>query len=209
MRPAPRPVGPPTRLLSVVAGAVTISGAALVGVPDAAVESGLTAHTVARALGDAVPPSIHDLRVNGVYGSEHKGTWQFVAHMTWRGADGAVHGGSTELPQNGGQKLVASELTQDQLNHEEQMGWTIDQLAHALRKMDVDGATLAMVDLEITANEGSTLVACSAAAAAGAASCAQYDTTGEVSKRFRDRLLDVPELNAISVQRASAPVTTP
>lgn len=209
MRPAPRPVGPPARLLSVVAGVVTISGAALVGVPDAAVESGLTARTVARALGDAVPPNAHDVRVNGVYGSEHKGTWQFVAHMTWRGADGVVHGGSTELPQNGGQKLVASELTQEQLNREEQMGWTIDQLAHALRNIDVDGATLAMVDLEITVEHGTTLVACTAAAAAGAAACAQYDASGDVSRNFRDRLLDEPELNAISVQRASAPVTTP
>ena len=208
MRPAPRPVGPPARMLSVVAGAVTISGAALVGVPDAALPSGLTAQTVDRYLADAVPPNVHDVRVNGVYGSAHKGTWQFVAHMTWRGADGVIHGGSTELPQNGGQKLVASELTQDQLDNEEQMGWTIDRLELATRNVDVGSATLAMVDLEITAERGSRLVACTASAEAAAARCAEYDASGDVRRHFADRLFDEPALNAVSVQRASAPLPT-
>lgn len=209
MRPAPRPVGPPTRMLSVVAGAVTISGAALVGIPDAAMPSGLTAQTIDRYLADAVPPNVHDVRVNGVYGSAHKGTWQFVAHMTWRGADGAVHGGSTELPQNGGQTLVPTELTQGQLDSEEHMGWTIDELQHALRHVDVDGAALAMLDLEITAAHGATLVACSAPAIEVTARCAQYDASGDVTRHFADRLTDEPALNGISVQRVSAPVTTP
>lgn len=194
-------------MFSAVAGAVTISGAALVGVPDAAVQSGLTAQTVGRYLADAVPPNVHDVRVNGVYGSAHKGTWQFVAHMTWPGADGAVHGGSTELPQNGGQTLVPTELTPSQLDREEHMGWTIGQLAHALRNVDATGATLAMADLEITAGQGVTLVACSAPATEVAARCAEYDASGDVRRHFADRLLDEPALNAISVQRASAPVT--
>jgi len=209
MRPAPRPVAPPTRMFSVVASAVAISGAALVGVPDAALPSGLTAQTVARSLADAVPPNVHDVRVNGVYGSAHKGTWQFVAHMTWRGADGAIHGGSTELPQNGGQALVPTELTQGQLDSEEHMGWTIDRLDHALRHVDVDGAALAMVDLEITAEQGPKLIACSAPAAGATARCVEYDSSGVVSRHFADQLLDEPALNGISVQRTSAPVTTP
>jgi hypothetical protein len=209
MRPAPRPVGPPTRMLSVVTGAVVISGAALVGVPDAALPSGLTAQTVARSLADAAPSNVRDVRVNGVYGSAHKGTWQFVGHMTWRGTDGAIHGGSTELPQNGGQKLVPSELTQSQLDSEEHMGWTIDQLEHALRNVDVGGEALAMVDLEITAAHGATLVACSAPAIEVTARCVEYDASGDASRRFADQLLDEPALNGISVQRASAPVTTP
>ena len=196
-------------MLSVVAGVVTISAAALVGAPDAATPSGLNAQTVARALADSVPPNARDVRVNGVYGSAHKGTWQFVAHMTWRGADGVIHGGSTELPQNGGQKLVSSELTQDQLDSEEQMGWTIDRLEHATRNIDLGSTTLAMVDLEITAESGSTLVACTASAADVAARCAEYNAAGDVSRRFADRLLDEPALNAISVQRESAPVSAP
>jgi len=209
MRPAPRPVAPPTRMLGVVAGAVTISGAALVGVPDAALPSGLTVQTVARFLADAVPPNVHDVRVNGVYGSAHKGTWQFVAHMTWRGTDGAIHGGSNELPQNGGQKLVASDLTQDQLDNEERMGWTIDRLTRALRHVDTGRANLAMIELEITAGRNATLIACSAASTEVGARCADYDPSGGVARRFEDRLLDEPALNALSVQRASAPVTTP
>jgi hypothetical protein len=196
-------------MLSVVAGAVMISGAALVGIPDAAVPSGLTAQTVDRYLADAVPPNVHDIRVNGVYGSAHKGTWQFVAHVTWRGADGEIDGGSTELPQNGGQALVPTELTQSQLDSEERMGWTFDQLERALRHVDVDGAALAMVDLEITAAHGATLVACWAPAIEVTARCAQYDASGDVTRHFADRLTDEPALNGISVQRVSAPVTTP
>jgi hypothetical protein len=195
-------------MLSVVASAVTISGAALVGVPDAALPSGLTAQTVARYLADAVPTNVHDVRVNGVYGSAHKGTWQFVAHMTWRGADGGIHGGSTELPQNGGQTLVPTELARSQLETEERMGWTFDQLVHALRNVDVNGA-LAMVDLEITAAYGATLVACSAPAIEVTARCVEYNASGNASRHFADRLLDEPALNAISVQRARAPITTP
>lgn len=209
MRPAPRPVAPPTRMLGVVAGVVLISGAALVGVPSSGLPGGLTAQTLAHALADSVPQSVHDVRVNGVYGSAHRGTWQFVAHMTWRDAGGDVHGGSTELPQNGGQALVPSELTQDQIDREERMGWTLDQLGHAMRDVDVAGTAIAMVDLEITADKGAILIACSASAADVVARCEQHDRNGDVSKEFEDRLLDEPALNAISVQRASAPVATP
>jgi hypothetical protein len=206
MRPAPRPVGPPIRMLGVAAGVVLISGAALVGVPDAAAPSGLTAQTVAHALADAAPSNVNDLRVNGIYGSAHEGTWQFVAHMTWRSADGEVHGGATELPQNGGQAPVKSELTPDQLDGEQQMGWTIDQLDHALRDVNVAGA-LAMVDLEITAEHGATLIACAAPSTDVTAGCTAYDAGGRVIQRFNDHLLDAPELEAASVQRSSAPIT--
>jgi hypothetical protein len=78
-----------------------------------------------------------------------------------------------------------------------------------MRNVDVHGAALAMVDLEITAERGSALIACSAAAKGAAARCTEYDASGNASRHFADRLLDEPALNAISVQRASAPVTTP
>lgn len=207
MKPAPRPVRPPTRMLSVVAGAITISGAALVGIPDAAAPSGLTVQTVARLLADAVPSSVHDVRVNGMYGSAQQGTWQFVAHLTWRNNAGTVQGGSTELPQNGGQTFIPSQLTELQLDNEESTGWTIEHLAHALRRIDLGSAALAMVDLEITAARGTMLVACSAPATRVTARCTDYDGKGAVRRHFQDRLLDEPTLAAISVQRASTPVT--
>lgn len=209
MKAAPRPVRPPSRMLAVAAGAVAISGGTLVGIPDALQQDGLTARTIASLLSDAVPPGVHDVRVNGVYGSAHSGTWQFVASLTWRAADDSIHGGTTELPQHGGQPPIASDLSPERLEHEHRIGWSIARLRHAMRRMDVGDARLAMVELAITAKEGETVVACSTRGIDASAACAEYDASGDVTRRFTDRLVDVYGLDAVSVQRESAPVTAP
>lgn len=209
MKPAPRPVRPPARMVAAAAGVVTLSGASVVAVPDALRSDGLTARTVARLLADAVPDDAEDIRVNGVYGSAHEGTWQFVAHLTWRGPDGVVHGGGTELPQNGGQPPKPSELTQERLDEEHRIGWTIPTLRRALGGVDVDGADLAMVELEIRPDVDATVVVCAADSRGVAAECTERDRQGRVVRRFAERLIESPGWDAVSVQRESAPVTTP
>lgn len=207
MKPAPRPVRPPARMLAAATGVVAISGGTLVGIPDVLRQDGLTARTIAQLLTSAVPTDARDVRVNGVYGSAHKGTWQFVASLTWRTADGTIGGGTTELPQHGGQPPIPSEFGPERLEHEHRIGWTIARLRHAMRHIDIGNEPLAMVELEITADEQPTVLACSAAGTESAASCTEYDANGDVTRRFTDRLVDVYGLDAVSVQRASAPVT--
>lgn len=206
MRPMPRPVGPPARMVAVTAGIVAISGGALVGVPDSRRADGLTPQTIPRFLAGVVPPDVHDVRVNGVYGSGHGGTWQVIASFTWRNADGSIHGGTTQLPQRGGQPPLDSEFPPERVQAEHTIGWSLQRLGRALRAVDVGNAGLAMVELAITAAEGATLIACSASGTDVQADCAEYGSDGGVERRFDDRLLDLPELAAVSVQRASAPV---
>lgn len=206
MRPAPRPVRPPAQMLAAAAGIVAISGGALVGVPDSRRADGLTPQTIAHFLTGAVPPGARDVRVNGVYGSGHKGTWQVIASFTWREADGSIEGGTTQLPQRGGQPPLASEFPQERQQLEHSIGWSLQRLDKALRHVDVGSAALAMIELAITADEGATLIACSAPGTEAEASCAEYGADGDVDRRFADRLLDVSGLEAVSVQRASAPV---
>jgi hypothetical protein len=158
-------------MLAAAAGAVAISGGALVGVPDALRQDGLTARTIARLLSGAVPRGAHDVRVNGVYGSAHSGTWQFVAHLTWRDADGVVHGGGTELPQNGGQPPIPSDLSADELTREHRIGWTVPRLRRALRDVEIGDTDLAMVELEITPEKKPSVVVCSADRTDTAAAC--------------------------------------
>ncbi|HEU0130279.1 MAG TPA: hypothetical protein VFQ85_04720 [Mycobacteriales bacterium] len=209
MTPLPRPVRPPARMLVVAAGVVTLSGASVVAVPDSLRTDGLTARTVARLLADAVPDDATDVRVNGVYGSAHEGTWQFVGYLTWRGPDGEVHGGGTELPQNGGQPPVPSEFSQERLDQEHRIGWTIARLRHALRAVDIDGADLAMLELEIKPEVKPTVIVCATATAAVPAACAERDDRGRVVRRSTERLVEHPGWDAVSVQRESALVTTP
>lgn len=186
-----------------------LSGASVVAMPDALRSDGLTARTIARLLADAVPDDAEDVRVNGVYGSAHEGTWQFVAHLTWRGPDGTVHGGGTELPQNGGQPPVPSELTQEQLDAEHRIGWTIARLRRALGGVDVTGADLAMLELAIEPDVSPTVVVCAAGSAGVPAACTERDDGGRVVRRFAERLVEHPGWDAISVQRESAPLMTP
>lgn len=67
---------PPALLLAAAASMVAVSGAAVVGVPDVLRTDGLTARTIAKLLADAAPDGAREIRVNGVYGSMHEGTWQ-------------------------------------------------------------------------------------------------------------------------------------
>lgn len=209
MKPLPRPVRPPTRMLAVAASVVTLSGASVVGVPDALRSDGLTARTIARLLVAAAPDDAADIRVNNVYGSAHEGTWQFIAHLTWRGTDGSVHGGATELPQNGGQPPIPSELTQDRLEQEHRIGWTVSRVRSALRDVDIGDADLAMLELAIVLDKAATVVVCAADDVGVAATCTERDDRGHVTRRFTEQLVDVPGWDAISVQRESARITTP
>lgn len=196
-------------MLAVAAGAILLSGASVVAVPDALRSDGLTARTLARLLGNATPDGATDVRVNGFYGSSHEGAWQFVAHLTWREADGAIHGGSTELPQNGGQPPIPSNLSDDELAREHQIGWTVSRLRPALRDVDIADADMAMIALEIKPEATPTVVVCSSGRTDPAAACVERDDRGRVVRRFTDRLVDVPGWDAISVQRESARITTP
>lgn len=196
-------------MLAVAVGVVALSGASVVAVPNALRSDGLTARTVARLLANAVPDDAEDVRVNGVYGSAHEGTWQFVAHLTWRGPDGVVHGGGTELPQNGGQPPVPSELSQERLEEEHRIGWTIPTLRRALGRVDIGGADLAMVELAIRPEVNAMVVVCAADSRGVPAACTEHDYRGRVIRRFTERLIERPGWDAVSVQRESASVTTP
>ena len=206
MKPAPRPVRPPARLLAAAASVVAVSGAAVVGVPDVLRPDGLTARTIAELLADAAPDGARDIRVNGVYGSMHEGTWQFVASFTWQDTSGAVSGGTTELPQHGGQPPIPSQFDQQRIEHEHRIGWTVVQLRHALRDVDIGDADLAMLELAVT-DEAARVVVCAAVRAGEVATCTERDRDGDIRRRFTDRLVDVPGWDAISVQRESAPIT--
>lgn len=208
MKPAPRPVRPPTQALAIAAGVVLLSGGSIITVPDALRSDGLTARTIARLLAGAAPDDATDVRVNGVYGSAHEGTWQFVASLTWRDPAGAVNGGTTELPQNGGQPPLPTQFSQERLEHEHRIGWTIARLRRALRDVDIGDADLAMLELAVT-DERATVVVCTSHSAAEPAACTERDDGGRVLRRFAERLVEVPGWDAISVQRESVPITTP
>ena len=208
MKPAPRPVRPPAQALALAAAVVLLSGGSIIAVPDALRSDGLTARTIARLLAGAAPDDATDIRVNGVYGSAHEGTWQFVASLTWRGTDGVVNGGTTELPQHGGQPPLPTQFSQERLEHEHRIGWTIARLRRALRDVDTGDADLAMLELAVT-TERATVVVCTTHSAAEPAACAERDDRGRVIRRFTERLLEVPGWDAISVQRESSPITTP
>jgi hypothetical protein len=207
MRPAPRPVRPPNRLLSIAAAVVTLSGVALfAGAPSASSDSGLSPRTIARHLANTAPAGANDVRISGVYGSGHRGTWQFTGFVTWLDPAGTIQGGGTELPQNGGQPAIDLQFTAEQLATEHRIGWTAGQVEQALSGFRDLDASLAMVDISIT-DESSTVVGCAATSTDVTARCAQFDSRGPVVRQFTDRLVEIPGTDAISVQRASAPVT--
>lgn len=208
MRPAPRPVRPPSRLLSITAAAVTISGVALfAGAPTASSDRGLSPRTIASHLANTAPDGSNEVRISGVYGSGHRGTWQFTGFVTWRDEAGTIQGGGTELPQNGGQPAIDLDFTADRLATEHRIGWTTRQVEQALSGFRDLDAGLAMVDISIT-EESAAVVGCAAASTNATATCAQFDNAGRAVRRFIDRLVEIPGLDAVSVQRASAPVTS-
>lgn len=100
MTPAARRPGVPRMVVMTWALSALLGGAA-VGVAATRPEPlprTLSPYTVARYLTDIAPAARDDVRVNGIYGSGHRGAWQFVAHVTWRAADGTIDGGVTNLP---------------------------------------------------------------------------------------------------------------
>jgi hypothetical protein len=64
-----------------------------------------------------------------------------------------------------------------------------------------------MVDISIT-EESTSVVGCAAASTDVPATCAWFNSRGRVVDHFSDRLLDTG-LDAVGVQRASAPLTPP
>lgn len=206
MRPAPRPVRPPSRFLSIAAGIVTVSGVALfAGAPVASSDSGLSPRTIARHLANTAPAGAREVRISGVYGSGHRGTWQFTGFVTWQDEAGTVQGGGTELPQNGGQPSIDLGFSAERLATEHRIGWTTRRVEQALSGFRDLDAGLAMIEIAITA-EATTVIGCAAASTDVTATCASFDLRGRVIDRFADRLLDTG-LDAAGVQRASAPIT--
>ena len=208
MNAAARPVRPPGRLLAVAFGVVAVCGAALVAVPSTgSADTGLSPRTVARHLAAAAPRGARDVRISGIYGSGHRGTWQFTGFVTWRDDSGAIHGGGTELPQNGGQPTIDLDLGAERLATEHVIGWTERRVARALSGVrDVD-AELAMVSLEMLPTSV-TLVGCSAASTSASARCGTFDDKGRVTASFTDRLVEHPGEDAVSVKRESAPLVS-
>lgn len=88
------------------------------------------------------------------------------------------------------------------------MGWTIAQLRHALRDVDIGDVDLAMLELAVT-DDAARVVICAARRVGDIATCTERDPDGDVRRRFTDRLVDVPGWDAISVQRESARISTP
>lgn len=205
MRPVPRPAGPPTLILRLTGAVVAVSGGALVLVPNATPDTGLSPRTVARYVAEAAPPGATDVRINNVYGSGHGGTWQFVASLTWRDGNGTIVAGSTELPQNGGQPTLDLSLTAERVAAEHAHGWTQRQVDRAFSKLAGLDADLAMVELAIVEGTAS-ITACHGSNEGEDAECTRRAPDGAVADRFTDRLRNRSGLDALSVQRASAPV---
>jgi hypothetical protein len=207
MNAAARPVRPPERLLGVAFGVVAVTGVALVAAPGTgSADAGLSPRTVARHLAAAAPRGARDVRISGVYGSGHRGTWQFTGFLTWRDPNGMIQGGSTELPQHGGQPAIDLNFTAERLASEHALGLTASGIRQVLSGVGRVDAELAMVELAITA-DGMTAVSCTAASTETDAACAEYDATGRARRRFGDRLFEAQGLDAVSVQRESAPIT--
>ena len=204
MRPVPRPARPPTLFLRVTGATVAVSGGALVLAPDAAVDTGLSPRTVARYVAEAAPAGATEVRINNVYGSGHGGTWQFVASLTWRDERGTILAGSTELPQNGGQPTLDLNLDAARVAAEHAHGWTEQQVHGALSKVTRLDAQLAMLEFAVV-DSVVTIIACHAERDHADAECTRRSPNGGVRERFTDRLLDLGGLDAVSVQRASAP----
>ncbi|HVF05287.1 MAG TPA: hypothetical protein VNA20_10630 [Frankiaceae bacterium] len=203
MTPAARGVGVPRAVVAAWALSTLLGGTA-VGVAATRPEPQprtLSPRTAARYLADLVPAPREDVRVNGIYGSGHAGAWQFVAHVTWRDANGAINGGVTNLPILAGSAPWDSPVDSSTFPHEHEIGWTLDQLDAVLRKArDVD-AELAMVELEVTAARDS-VIACHARRADVLGHCVERNRRGRELRRFDAALTDNPLGQATAVQRA-------
>lgn len=212
MTPSLRAARPPrwvigSWLVSVLAGAALLIGAG--GGAGPRPGTALDPATLVGYLQRSAPPDAAALRINAAYGSGHGGAWQFVAHLSWLAADGSVHGGTVELPQQGG-GVTEDPPGTPALRDEQRLGWTPAELSGALR---MGGGTtrgrgmpqaLAMLELEIGASH-SGLVGCHGRAA-DAAACAEHIRSGKQIRTFSDRLLDHASAGPLSVQRAGKPL---
>lgn len=213
---SPRPVRAPRPVIVCWALGLAIGASAIgdvaAGSSAARHGGGLSLATLPHYLVSAAGAGARDLRINGVYGSGHDGSWQFVAHLSWRTADGQLTSAAVDLPQQLGAPGAATadtDLTGSRLTDEQRIGWTAPELERALDTTGgVDDAPVALVELQ-TSDAGSTLTACrslSAPDSSGesvgaplAATCS--DQGGDRFRRYADALHDVPDGGALSVQR--------
>ncbi len=203
----PRPTQPPKSAtacwaVSVMTGAVLLAAGTQPARPEPRT---LGPYSVAGYLQRIAGPDARDIRVNGLYGSGHDGAWQFIAHLTWHTADGDVAGGTTSLPQLAGQPALDSAFSAERLTSEQGLGWTLSTLDAVLDSLPSPDAPLALVDLEIPTSSPAELIACFAGRDA-IAHCETRDQSGDRRDTSTEELLDEPLLEALSVQRMSAPV---
>jgi len=195
-RPAVPRVIAVTWALSALLGGIAVGVAAAQPEPQPRT---LSPRTVARYLAEIAPAGRNDVRVNGIYGSGHAGAWQFVAHVTWRTADGAIDGGVTNLPILAGEPPWTSPVDPSAFPHEHEIGWTLDQVADVFKRAETDD-DLAMAELEVTAVRDS-LIACHADRADQIGHCDERDRDGDRLRQFDSRLVDDPLGQAMAVQR--------
>lgn len=184
--------------VSVALGGLTVGVAAARPEPQPRT---LGPRTVVRYLAELVPAQRDGVRVNGIYGSGHSGAWQFVAHVTWRAADGTIDGGVTNLPILAGEPPWVSPIDRSRFDREHAMGWTFDELAAVLARVDHIDADLTMVELEVTAIRDS-VIACHGRRSDMLGRCVERDRRGREVRTFDAHLTDNPLGQATAVQRA-------
>jgi hypothetical protein len=185
--------------LSVVAGAALLAVGPTAPRPEPAE---LSPYSLAAYLTRVAGPDAQQVRVNGVYGSGHSGAWQFTAHLSWRDADGAVQGGTTELPGLAGNPALQSDFDSERLQVEQEIGWSMSDLDRALDRLSGVNDRLAMLELEIRGDGSGDVIACRSAGTEQAGTCRSVDRNARTGERFAARLTDEPLANALSVRRS-------
>jgi hypothetical protein len=174
-----------------------LSLAAVASRPRRGDDTALSPRTVVAHLLRALPAGAHDVRINALYGSGHSGTWEFVAHLTWRDSSRTLAGGRTELPRAAGQFLLPTALPHSRLLSEHALGWTPDRLAEAARRMPA-AAPLAMIELASPATgEPLSLTRC------WRRNRADYCVGAEGDVPSPAALQDDPGMGPLSVRRSS------
>jgi hypothetical protein len=199
--PAARGVGVPRAVIAAWVLSALLGGTAIgvVATRPAPPPRTLSPRTAARYLADLVPARRSDVRVNGIYGSGHSGAWQFVAHVTWRTADGTIDGGVTDLPVLADSPPWESPVDSSRFPSEHERGWTLDQLADTFAHIGNTDDDLVMVELEVTASRDSVIACHSDRDALGR--CVERDRSGRQVRAFDARLSDDPLDGALSVKR--------
>lgn len=205
--------GLPGRGIRLCWAASVLTGAlALAPLPGAAEPDGLVPATLTARLVDLVPEGASDPRVSYVYGSGHRGAWQFVAFLTWRTRSGQIDGGTTDLPALGASRPEPFPTDQATLDAEHSVGLDPDQLNAVIDRLDPGPADLALLSLELLRTGDRTLVACRSddqtddapQGADRAGDCTRLENGR--TERFADGLVDVPfeDGSAFAVRRLGA-----